>query len=129
MLKIIPMTKAEEHERICLTCGLKYDKTQFAYGAYEDDEIIGGAQFTVKNGIGYLTDLRFVGEPNYPYIMLLGRAVLNFLDLHGVSDAYFQQRGEVYDKSAALIGFKLKDDKFYADLRGMFTADHEKLPH
>ena len=129
MLKIIPMTKPEEHERICLTCGLKYDKTQFAYGAYEDDEIVGGAQFTVKDEVGYITDLRCVGEPNYPYIMLLGRAVLNFLDLHSVSDAYFQQRGEVYDRSAALIGFKLKDDKFYANLRGMFTVDHEKLPH
>ena len=61
--------------------------------------------------------------------MLLGRAVLNFLDLHGVSDAYFEKRGEVYDKGALIIGFKLKDDKFYANLRGMFTTNHESLQH
>lgn len=129
MLKIIPMTKTEEQERICLTCGIKYDRNQFAYGAYEDDEIAGAAQFIVKDGVGYITDLKCAGEPNYPLIMLLGRAVLNFLDLHGVHDAYFEQRGEIYDKSAALIGFKMKDDRFYANLRGMFTTEHEKLPH
>ena len=129
MLKIIPMTKPDEQEKICLTCGLKYDKTQFAYGAYEDDEIAGAAQFSVKEGVGYITDLKCAGEPNFPLIMLLGRAVLNFLDLHGVHDAYFEQRGEIYDRSAALIGFKLKDDRFYANLRGMFTVDHENLPH
>ena len=102
MLKIIPMTKTEEQEKICLTCGLKYDKAQFAYGAYEDDEIVGASQFFVKDGIGYITDLKCAGEPNYPLIMLLGRAVLNFLDLHGVQEAYFEQRGEVYDKSEPL---------------------------
>ena len=129
MLKIIPMTKTEEHERVCLRCGLEYDKTQFAYGAYEEEEIVGGAQFTVRDGIGYITDLKCAGEVSYPLVMLLGRAVLNFLDLHGVCDAYFEKRGDVYDKCAAIIGFKLKEDLFYANLRGMFTVDHEKLPH
>ena len=75
MLKIIPMTKPEEQEKICLICGLKYDRTQFAYGAYEDDEIVGAAQFIVKDGVGYVTDLKCAREPNYPLIMLLGRAV------------------------------------------------------
>ena len=129
MLKIVPMTKPEEHEKICLVCGLKYDKAQFAYGAYEDDQISGAAQFTVKDGVGYITDLKCTGEANYPLIMLLGRAVLNFLDLHGVSDAYFLPRGEIYDRSAVLIGFKQVNGDFYANLRGMFTVDHEKLPH
>ena len=129
MLKIVPMTKGEEHEKICLTCGIVYDKAQFAYGAYEDDVIVGGAQFTVNNGVGFITDIRCKGEPNYPLLMLLGRAVLNFLDLHGVCEAFFQPRGEIYDRAASIIGFKLKDDKFYADLRGMFTTEHEKLPH
>ena len=61
MLKIVPMTKADEHERVCLRCGLMYDKAQFAYGAYEDDEIVGAAQFTVRNGVGYVTDLKCIG--------------------------------------------------------------------
>ena len=129
MLKIIPMTKPEEQERICLLCGIEYSKSQFVYGAYEDDTAVGGAQFTVSDGVGYITDLKCIGEPNYPLIMLLGRAVLNFLDLHGVSDAYFEKRGEIYDKAAAIIGFKLRDNRFYANLRGMFTTEHEKLPH
>lgn len=129
MLKIVPMTKTDEQERVCLRCGLEYDKAQFAYGAYENDEIVGCAQFTVKDDVGYITDLKCVERENYPLIMLLGRSVLNFLDLHGVCDVYFEKRGDIYDKGAAVIGFKLKDDRFYANLRGMFTTEHEKLPH
>lgn len=129
MLKIIPMTNSAEQEKICLYCGIRYDKSKFAYGAYEDDQIVGGAQFTVNGGTGHITELKCAGEADYPLMMLLGRAVLNFMDLHGVAEAYFQPRGEVYDKAAALIGFKLVNGSFYAKLDGMFTTGHETLPH
>lgn len=126
MLKIIPMSKPQEHERVCLLCGIEYDKTQFSYGAYEDEAVVGAAQFYVKNGIGYISDLRCrkEGEELLPLAMLLGRAVLNFLDLHGVKEAYFEKNGEFYDSAAKVIGFKIKDGKYYAYLDGMFTA-HE----
>ena len=130
MLKIVPMTKAQEQERVCLHCGLTYQRDQFAYGAYEDEKIIAGAQFTVKEGAGTITDLRCAGEPDFPVVMLLGRAVLNFLDLHEVREAYFEPRGEFYDVAAAKIGFKLNaDGRFYAKLDKMFTIEHESLPH
>ncbi len=129
MLKIVPMTKSEEQERICSVCGLEYDGTQLAYGAYEDGDAVGASQFTVRDGIGYITDIKCNGEDNAPLVMLLGRAVLNFLDLHGIKEAFFEPRGELYDKQALLIGFKLREGKLYADLRGMFTTEHEKLPH
>ena len=130
MLKIIPMTSSDEQERVCLKSGLKYDKRQFAYGAYEDDEIVGAAQFKLIDGVGYISDLRCVGEPNFPLIMLLGRAVLNFLDLHGVEEAYFEPRGDFYERSALIIGFKLNaEGRFYANLNGMFTSGHDSLPH
>lgn len=129
MLKIVPMTKSEEQERICLHCGLRYDSSQLAYGAYEDDAVVGASQFTVKDGIGYITDIKCNESDNAPLVMLLGRAVLNFLDLHGVREVFFEPRGELYDRQALLIGFKLKDGRLYADLRGMFTTEHEALPH
>jgi len=123
MLKVIPMKAAQEHERVCLKCGLEYDKTQFAYAVYEDDEVMGASQFYIENGIGYLSDLR-VAENSYPLAMLLGRSVLNFLDLHGVSEVYFEKKGDFYDKAAKMIGFKDKDGEHYAYLPGMFTAEH-----
>lgn len=123
MLKVIPMVKAQEHERACLICGLEYDKNQFAYAAYEDDKVVGAAQFYIKDGVGYISDLKISNE-SYPLAMLLGRSVLNFLDLHGVEEAYFEKQGEFYDRAAKIIGFKNKGGRHYAYLVGMFTADH-----
>ena len=117
------MSKAEEQERVCLTLGLSYDKNQFAYAAYEDGEIVGASQFYIKDGVGYITD-QWVKDDNVALAMLLGRSVLNFLDLHGVEEAYFEKNGDFYDKSAKVIGYKEKDGKHYAYLPGMFTADH-----
>ena len=117
------MSDPREHERVCLILGLEYDKGQFAYAAYEEEKTVGAAQFYIKDGVGYISDLK-VSEENLPLAMLLGRSVLNFLDLHGVSEAYFEKSGEFYDKAAKLIGFKQKNGAFYACLTGMFTADH-----
>ncbi len=124
MLKIIPMTDPAEQEKICLQCGIPYDKTKFAYGAYEDGQTVGASVFYVKDGKGYISDLKIKNEENLPLAMILGRAVLNFLDLHGVSEAFFEKRGEFYDKAAKVIGFKEKDGSLYARLTGMFTAEH-----
>ena len=123
MLKVIPLAKASEQEKACLTLGINYEKNQFAYAAYEDDKIVGVSQFYIKDGIGYITDQK-VEADNLPLAMLLGRSVLNFLDLHGVEQAYFEKSGGFYDKTAKAIGYKEKDGRFYAYLPGMFTADH-----
>ncbi len=117
------MTKADEHERVCLKSGIEYDKNQFAYAVYEDENVLGASQFYIKNDIGYISDIQ-VAEDNMPISMLLGRSVLNFLDLHGVKEAYLEKHGQYYDKAAKMIGFKDKDGTWYAYLDGMFTAEH-----
>ena len=123
MLKVIPMSKADEQEMVCLKSGIEYDKNQFAYAVYEDEAVLGASQFYIKDGVGYISDLRVL-EGNMPLSMLLGRSVLNFLDLHGVKEAYFEKHGEYYDKAAKIIGFKNKENKWYAYLDGMFTSTH-----
>lgn len=122
MLKVIPMSKPEEQEKACLKSGIEYDKNQFAYAVYEDDAIVGASQFYIKDGKGYLSDLK-TAKDSLPLAMLLGRSVLNFLDLHGVKEAYFEKRGEHYDKVAKVVGFKENDGKMYAYLDGMFTSE------
>lgn len=124
MLKIIPMTDPAEQEKICLQCGIDYDKTKFAYGAYEDGVTVGASTFYVENGKGYVSDLRIKDENNLPLAMILGRAVLSFLDLHGVHEAFFEKRGDFYGKAAKVIGFKEREGELYANLDGMFTAEH-----
>ncbi len=123
MLKVIPMSNPEEQQRVCKESGVQYDKNQFAYAIYEDDKVIGASQFYIKNDVGYLSDLK-IKDDSLPHAMLLGRSVLNFLDLHGVKEAYFEKRGENYDKQAKAIGFKDKSGNWYAYLDGMFTAEH-----
>ncbi len=126
MLKLIPMTKPEEQERLCLKSGIAYDKAKFAYGAYEDGEPIGAAQFYIENGVGYISDLKITknGSELMALTMLLGRSVLNFLDLNGIKEVIFQPHGEYYDDAARVIGFKEKNGEHYALLEGMFTS-HE----
>ena len=124
MLKIIPMTDPAEQEKVCLKCGLVYEKNKFAYGAYEDGETVGVSTFYAEDGKGYISDLKLKDGDNLALAMILGRAVLNFLDLHGVSEAFFEKRGDFYDKAAKIIGFREKDGVFYANLKGMFTAVH-----
>ena len=127
MLKVIPMSDPREQERVCLTAGIGYDKNQFAYGMYEDDTIIGACQFYVKEGCGYISDLKIISteeDNKLALAMLLGRSVLNFLDLHGTKEAYFEKNGDFYDKAARAIGFKNKEGHHYALLDGMFTT-HE----
>ena len=123
MLKVIPISKSEEQERVCRLCGLEYDKMQFAYAVYDDDNVIGASQFYIKNEVGYISDQKVLDD-DIPVTMLLGRSVLNFLDLHGISEAYFEKQGDFYDKAAKIIGYKENNGKFYAYLPGMFTADH-----
>lgn len=125
MLKVIPMSDPREQERICLSSGIVYDKEQFAYGMYDGETVIGAAQFYVKDGCGYLSDLRVNSDTDAEKLalaMLLGRSVLNFLDIHGTKEAYFEKSGGFYDRAARAIGFKDKDGRYYAYLDGMFTS-------
>ena len=75
MLKVIPLSKADDQEKVCLKLGINYEKNQFAYAAYEDDETVGASQFYIKDGIGYITDQR-VKDDNVALAMLLGRSVI-----------------------------------------------------
>ena len=122
MLKVVPMSKPAEQERVCLISGLSYDKSQFSYAVYEDEKVCGAAQFYIKENIGYISDLRIVDESDTEKTMLLGRSVLNFLDLHGIEEVYFEKDGEYYNKAAKIIGFRDKNGKKYAYLPGMFTS-------
>ena len=122
MLKVIPMSKAAEQERVCLISGLKYDRSLFAYAVYADDKVCGAAQFYIKENIGYISDLKTVDENDSELVMLLGRSVLNFLDLHGIEEVYFEKNGGYYENAAKIIGFSIKNGNKYAYLPGMFTS-------
>jgi hypothetical protein len=53
----------------------------------------------------------------------MGRAALNFIDLCGAHEAYFE--GDK-TRAAIAVGFREKGGKLYADLSGMFDSPCKK---
>lgn len=124
MLTIKPIEKKDDQRTLCGVCGAEYCADYFAYAAYDDEKFIGICQFGMGDGVGHIYDISHAPDTDdFESLFLLGRAALNFIDLCGVADAYFE--GEEGRLSKA-VGFKRTDDgKLYMDLRGFFT-DHDK---
>jgi len=84
MLEILPLKDKILQESICIQCGVKFDASLMAYAAYENGKPIGICQFYVKEREGALVDLTGYANVNSPRsLFLMGRAVLNFIDLCG----------------------------------------------
>ena len=52
MLEIKPIQSKEEQEAACAKCAGAYDADCMAYGAKENGELLGVAQFTIEKGEG-----------------------------------------------------------------------------
>jgi len=130
MLEIKPIQDKNEQENICRLCGMEYDIDSLAYAAYVKGELIGVSQFRIRGKAGYLYDIRNTLESDdTDALFIMGRAVLNYIDLHGAHEAYFEN--DSYPDMALIkrIGFKLRDDgKMYMNLEGFFDSpcQHDK---
>ncbi len=124
MLEIIPIQDKSEQAQICALCHVEYDADTLAYAAYEGEELVGVAQFRVKEDGGYLYDLENAeGNTDRDALFIMGRAVLNFIDLHGVHQAYFAHDGYQDMALVKKIGFKEQPDgRWWVNLEGFF--DH-----
>ena len=127
MLEIKPIQSKTEQEAACARCGIPYDADCMAYGAKENGELLGVAQFTFERGEGYVKNIATtVGLDDFEALFLMGRAVLNFIDLCGVHQAYFD--GDVTvpgEKLLEAIGFRpdeTQNGRLGMDLTGFFTT-------
>ncbi len=122
MLAVKPIEKKEDQRTLCERCGVTYVEDYFAYSAYEDGKFLGVCQFSMFDGCGHIYDIaQAKGEDDFTSLFVLGRAALNFMDLCGVGDAYFE--GEESRLTLA-VGFKKNEEgRLYMDLRGFFTSD------
>ena len=55
-------------------------------------------------------------------MFILGRAVLNFLDLCGVKEAVYRVTDEHSEKLAKLVGFRKVGEEYRISLVGLFTS-------
>ena len=121
MLEVLPIQDKAQQEVYCLRCNIKYDPDLMAYAAYEDGELIGVCQFTIKPDGGQIIDLASViGKNELHSLFVMGRATLNFIDLCGVHKATFLSES-VDETLIRSIGFKKNDSGIYSiDLTNFF---------
>ncbi|MBO4429204.1 MAG: hypothetical protein J5832_04525 [Clostridia bacterium] len=126
MLEIKPVEDKKKQEEICRECGAVFKEGAFAYSASENGKVLGVCQFGIVGEYGYVYDLKnAVGVDDFEALFLMGRAVLNFIDLCGTHKAIFTG-----DESAATkaVGFKNENGRLFMDLEGFFSnpCGHEK---
>ena len=126
MLKILPIETKEEQARIMALCSIDYNTNALAYAAYDDGKLVGGAQFLLKGAICQLTDIRNAdGVDDAEALFIMGRGLLNFVDLCGIHDAYLPYPERIDAALRERIGF-FADEKgvYYMNLRGFFNKHH-----
>ena len=123
MLEVYPIQSKDEQKELCEKAGIIYDVNKLAYKGIVSGELVGVAQFGIKGKKGYIYDLENVkGTDNSEVLFVMGRAALNFIDLCGITDCYFEARDRGREALVARIGFKKDDDgKWYMNTDGFFT--------
>lgn len=124
MLEIKPIEDKNEQEKLCLLCGEEYREELFAYKAFENEKLFAVAQFDICGESAVVFGMHQVigSTDDNEGMFILGRAVLNFLDLCGVKEAFYNVTDDCSERLAKLIGFRNTDGKYRISLVGLFTS-------
>ena len=125
MLIIKPIEDKNEQREIAEKCGISFKPELFAYKAHNDGELLACAQFDINEDGAIIDAMRqVIGTPDdFEAMFILGRAVLNFLDLCGVTTAYFPAPSDDDEiRLLKAIGFRETEGILTATLTGMFDA-------
>ena len=123
MLIIKRIPESEMQEYLCSLCGAEYNEDYDAFSCYENEKFVGICQFICEEGTAYIKDLKCKkGLMDAEALIIMGRGVLNYVDLHGTHKAKCAP-----DASSETIilacGFKRTDDgRFFVDLEGFFDG-------
>lgn len=124
MLTAKPIQNKEEQKLACEICAVPFRPEAFAYSQSENGEIIAVSQFDILSDGGAIYDLSM--KENLPddieALFILGRAVLNFLDLSGIKNCKFFTKNEHDIKMAKMLGFKQTNDIWSICLEGLFDG-------
>ncbi len=127
MLEIKPIESKEEQENACARCRIPYDADCMAYATYVEGEFIGMAQFNIEAGEGLLKNIVLLeGIEDFEAEFLMGRAVLNFIDLCGVHTARAEKEA-ARPRVLTAVGFSAGEDGILrADMTHMFGGCGDK---
>lgn len=124
MLEAKPIQSKEEQSKLCALCSIPFRPECFAYSQKENGEMIAVSQFDIKNDGGVICDLKMKDglSDDIEALFILGRAVLNFLDLSGIKVCQYSVKDQHDEKMAKMLNFKLIDNKWLINLEGLFTG-------
>ena len=92
MLKVLPIQLKSEQEDVCRKCGVEFKPDLLAYSAEMDGVLAGVCQFKLSAEGGIICDFAsakdYKGDLFEP-LFVMGRGTLNFIDLCGVHNAFF----------------------------------------
>ena len=127
MFKVTPIQSKARQEEICKLFGVEYQPLAFAYILYDHDsgDVMGMSQFEILSGEGYIYNLLEAPDSSDNEAMfILGRQTMNFIDLCGAHTC--RAASDAGDKKLlSAIGFKMREEDFFADMTGMFDSHCE----
>lgn len=124
MLIIKPIQDKKYQEQVCASCGFNFNPSLFAYSEKENDKLIAGCQFDILGKESVITDFGMVNSlpDDIEALIILGRAVMNFLELSGAETCIFDTSSNNNDNYAKALGFKLLNEKYQIKLKGLFDS-------
>lgn len=124
MLVIKPIESKEEQKEILSLCHIEYKEDLFAYKAYDNGSLLAAAQFDIKGEVAELDAMRQAEgtKEDFEGMFILGRAVLNFLDLCGVQSVVCRVTDEGERRLLKCIGYQEENGLLSVSLAGMFDA-------
>lgn len=120
MLEIKPIADKSAQKALAELCGVPYLAAALAYSAYDGGAPVGICQFRIIEDAGHIYQLcNTIGVADREALIIMGRATLNFIDLCGVHEAYYE--GDAADIAKA-VGFRERDGRLFINLEGVFES-------
>lgn len=129
MLEMRPVYTSYEREEYTKSFGIVPEEGKTVICARYPDRFVGLAYVSVSGEVGTVHKLSLIdGYTDETDIFLLGKAMLNYLDLHGARTViYPDAAGDNNDALAARLGFRKNDAGIYClHLEGYFTGKHTR---
>ena len=124
MLEMRPVYTSYEREEYTKPFGITPEDDKVVICARYPDKFVGMAYVSAlgENGVIHFYSL-VDGYSDDTDLFLLGKAMLNYLDLHGVKNVVYPDVSD--EKMAKRLGFRQNDAGVYAlSLTGYFTGKH-----
>ncbi len=129
MLTASPIQNKEKQKQLCALCSIPFRPDCFSYSQAENGEVIALAQFDINENGGLIYDLQMKKglEDDIEALFILGRAVLNFLDLSNIPECVYLPKDEHDVKMAKMLGFRENDGVYSLTIKNLFTKTcHDK---